>query len=75
MSRFRKSASAPPRRPDSSRFRLARRMRPGNYVFSTALQVGLRATSVESCALSIVSMVVSQALRQRAWCSMPAARR
>jgi D-serine deaminase-like pyridoxal phosphate-dependent protein len=35
-------------------------MRPGNYVFFDRTQVGLRATAVESCALSIVSMVVSR---------------
>jgi D-serine deaminase-like pyridoxal phosphate-dependent protein len=38
----------------------ATEMRPGNYVFFDRTQVGLRATSVESCALSIVSMVVSR---------------
>ena len=35
-------------------------MRPGNYVFFDRTQVGLRATTVESCALSIVAMVVSR---------------
>ena len=38
----------------------ATEMRPGNYVFFDRTQVGLRATTVESCALSIVSMVVSR---------------
>ena len=35
-------------------------MRPGNYVFFDRTQVGLRATTAASCALSIVSMVVSR---------------
>ncbi len=38
----------------------ATEMRPGNYVFYDRTQVGLRATAVESCALSIVAMVVSR---------------
>jgi D-serine deaminase-like pyridoxal phosphate-dependent protein len=38
----------------------ATEMRPGNYVFFDRTQVGLRATSLDSCALSIVSTVVSR---------------
>lgn len=38
----------------------ATEMRPGNYVFYDRTQVGLRATSLESCALSVVAMVVSR---------------
>jgi D-serine deaminase-like pyridoxal phosphate-dependent protein len=38
----------------------ATEMRPGNYVFYDRTQVGLRATEIESCALSIVAMVVSR---------------
>jgi D-serine deaminase-like pyridoxal phosphate-dependent protein len=38
----------------------ATEMRPGNYVFFDRTQVGLRATALESCALSVVSTVVSR---------------
>ena len=38
----------------------ATEMRPGNYVFFDRTQVGVRAAEVSSCALSVVSMVVSR---------------
>ncbi len=38
----------------------ATEMRPGNYVFFDRTQVGVRAAELSSCALSVVSMVVSR---------------
>ena len=41
-------------------------MRPGNYVFYDAMQVGLGVTDLDHCALSIVAQVVSHQSPERA---------
>lgn len=40
-------------------------MRPGNYVFYDRTQAGLRAAAIESCAMSVVSTVVSRPVASR----------
>jgi D-serine deaminase-like pyridoxal phosphate-dependent protein len=41
-------------------------IRPGNYVFYDAMQVGLGVATFDRCALRVVTMVVSHAARDRA---------
>jgi D-serine deaminase-like pyridoxal phosphate-dependent protein len=41
-------------------------IRPGNYVFYDAMQVGLGAASLDRCALRVLATVVSHAARDRA---------
>jgi D-serine deaminase-like pyridoxal phosphate-dependent protein len=41
-------------------------IRPGNYVFYDAMQVGLGAASLDRCALRVIATVVSHAARDRA---------
>ncbi len=40
-------------------------IRPGNYVFYDAIQVGLRTARIEQCALQVVSMVISRPAKDR----------
>ncbi len=53
--------------PTMSRFRNAERrglriteIRPGNYVFNDAIQVGLETTELENCALTVLATVISR---------------